>query len=146
MACKRSWVRIPLSPLKKSPVLQDFFNACCISCCILYSENRLPRQYFISILCDQHLDFPLGGGQSVIRIYRPVVVRIHKYIRPSHIYHGFNGKAHSGNHEHFCTFFGHIAYLGFFMEFQSPAVTADFTDNAAAVFFGKIMDCLPHIT
>ena len=54
----------------------------------------------MAILGYQHLNLPLGGCFSILRVYTPVVIAVHEYLLGSLVDHRLDREHHTRNQNH----------------------------------------------
>ena len=77
----------------------------------------------MTILSYQHLDLPLGGCFSILRVYTPVVVAIHESLLGSLVDHRLDREDHAGLHDSAGAELAVMADLRIFVETDSDPVT-----------------------
>ena len=100
----------------------------------------------MTILSYQHLDLPLGGCFSILRVYTPVVVAIHEYLLGSLVDHRLDREHHTRSKHHTGASLTNIANPRILMELDTNAVTADLSNHRITIYFRMLLDPLRHIT
>lgn len=90
-------------------------------------------QYFCTGLSNENHIFDLSGQAIVNGVYGPAIVLINIEIGTPLIDHGFDGKHHARNQDHFASLGSNVADKRFFVEFQSDPMAADLFHNGVAV-------------
>ena len=98
-----------------------------------FLKKGLFCQYFCTGLSNEDHIFDLSGQAIVNGVYGPAIVLINIEIGTPLIDHGFDGKHHAGNKNHFAPLRGDIADKRFFVEFQSDPMAADLFYNGVTV-------------
>ena len=89
--------------------------------------------------------FPLGGKTSVFGYSRPAVRKNAKFFS-SGVDHRLDREDHAGLHDSAGAELAVMADLRIFVETDSDPVTAEFTNDAAALRFDKMLNCIADIS
>lgn len=106
---------------------------------------RRYRQNFVSGFSDENRMFPLGGKTSVFGYSRPAVRKNAKFFS-SGVDHRLDREDHAGLHDSAGAELAVMADLRIFVETDSDPVTAEFTNDAAALRFDKMLNCIADIS
>ena len=99
----------------------------------------------MAILGYQHLNLPLGGCFSILRVYTPVVIAVHEYFLGSLVDHRLDREHHARCKHHAGASLTNISNPRVLMELDANAVTADLTNHRIAIFFRMLLDRFRHI-